>query len=77
MIGDTNVQPSTYPCGSDVWRSSDGTAEIHQGSGSRCLKISVPSTIATPDSGSVSARASKTAYDVFDQAVTLSCGSAR
>ncbi len=77
MMGDTNVQPSTYPCGSDVSRSSDGTAARHHGSGSRRVNTSVPSTIATPDSGSVSASASKTAYDVADQAVTLSWGSAR
>ena len=77
LIGETNVQPSTYPGGSARCRSSDGTAARHHGSGSGRVKTSVPSTMATPDSGSVSASASKTAYDVADQAVTLSWGSAR
>ena len=77
MIGDANVQPSTYPCGREVCRSRDGTAVRHHGSGSGLVNTSVPSTTRTPDSGSVSASASNTAYDVPDHAVTLSWGSAR
>ena len=75
--GVVNVHPSTHPGGTSRVRASPGTAVPHQGSGSGAMNTSVPATIRTPDSGSVSASASKTAYDVADHAATRSCGSAR
>src|SRR3954468_24186337 len=75
--GVVKLQPWAQPSGTSEVTSSDGTAARHHGSAGRVGNTSVPATIRTPDSGSVSASASSTAYVVADQAVTRSWGSAR
>ncbi len=67
VTGVVKDHPLLQPAGTSPVCSRDGTAACHQGSGRVPLRTSVPGSIRTPDSGSVSASASKTAYDVRAQ----------